>query len=489
MLKSKKKNKPEETVIPETYAGVGAELRAVREGEGLTIAEVAANLNLASATIEAIESGQFDKLPGHAYAIGFIQAYAIFLGVDEKQAVDLYKQEAKGINDNRRMDFPQPLDESRRPRRGFIFLLLFVVAVSYGTWVFFKRQTQVASQVPEPPAAMLTTPETGQLAEEPKAPVSDGAASSEMAASQTPPVADGASQDAVSTDATPSPESAQSEVSTAAPARPAASQPDAIGEAVIPSTTDAAAGTGNGPEAVTPENSPVNSPAEREAVNAMVSEDARAENMETKTEAVTAAEPQSTQAATAGQAPAEPAMDARPAAVESETAAPAGGEVPVESAQSAAEEKQPVTQPAASDGATAAQETVKQESETVQSDAVRSAPPLAQRQFAGTGGQMKVAKTQVYGAGNRDARIIVKATEDAWVQVRGKNNELLLTRMLHAGDSYHAPNRDDLKLTTGNAGAIEVSLDGQALGRLGDIGQVMRDVALSPDQIKSYFSQ
>ena len=90
---------------------------------------------------------------------------------------------------------------------------------------------------------------------------------------------------------------------------------------------------------------------------------------------------------------------------------------------------------------------------------------------------------QVFGAGNADSRVVVRALMDSWVQITGAGNELLLTRILHAGDSYHPPSRRDLVLMTGNAGALEILVDGEAVLPLGPIGAVRRDVSLDPDQL------
>ena len=79
---------------------------------------------------------------------------------------------------------------------------------------------------------------------------------------------------------------------------------------------------------------------------------------------------------------------------------------------------------------------------------------------------------------------MLRARAESWVQVQGANNELLLTRMLRPGDSYHAPNRTDLVLMTGNAGAIEIMVDGEALGTLGPLGQVRRNIKLTAEDLR-----
>jgi cytoskeleton protein RodZ len=90
---------------------------------------------------------------------------------------------------------------------------------------------------------------------------------------------------------------------------------------------------------------------------------------------------------------------------------------------------------------------------------------------------------EVFGAENTESRVTILAREDSWVQLTGAAGELLLTRILRAGDIYRAPNRDDLVLMTGNAGALEITVDGIQVSSLGPIGSVRRNVSLAPDRL------
>ena len=73
----------------------------------------------------------------------------------------------------------------------------------------------------------------------------------------------------------------------------------------------------------------------------------------------------------------------------------------------------------------------------------------------------------------------------AGFRFRGPDNELLLTRILHAGDSYQVPDRPGLVMVTGNAGGLEVKVDDAVAPALGPLGVVMRNIALDPDRLLS----
>ena len=83
------------------------------------------------------------------------------------------------------------------------------------------------------------------------------------------------------------------------------------------------------------------------------------------------------------------------------------------------------------------------------------------------------------------ARILLKATADSWVQVRDGANAPLMTRVLKPGDVLKVPDRDGLTLMTGNAGGLDILVDGEAVPSLGAPGQVRRNVALDADKLKA----
>jgi cytoskeleton protein RodZ len=82
------------------------------------------------------------------------------------------------------------------------------------------------------------------------------------------------------------------------------------------------------------------------------------------------------------------------------------------------------------------------------------------------------------------SRIVLRANADAWLLVKDRSGTVLLNRVLKAGESWPAPARTDLLLTTGNAGGTTIVMDGTTIASLGGDGTVRRDLSLDPDQIK-----
>jgi cytoskeleton protein RodZ len=82
------------------------------------------------------------------------------------------------------------------------------------------------------------------------------------------------------------------------------------------------------------------------------------------------------------------------------------------------------------------------------------------------------------------SRVVIRATADAWIQVREKGGAILLNKVLKPGESWPVPNRAGLTFTTGNAGGTEVVLDGVLMAGIGGAGAVRRDLPLDPDLLK-----
>ena len=123
---------------PGTFAStetVGQKLAAARKGWGISVQEVAKNLNLNVNIIEAIEADDYDKLPGSTFARGYIRAYANLLKLNPDELIAML-----GVNSIQMMEIPLGKGATRfrrkswgtNKKRGFLFkFFIFVIAFSF----------------------------------------------------------------------------------------------------------------------------------------------------------------------------------------------------------------------------------------------------------------------------------------------------------------------------------------------------------------------
>lgn len=89
------------------------------------------------------------------------------------------------------------------------------------------------------------------------------------------------------------------------------------------------------------------------------------------------------------------------------------------------------------------------------------------------------APADVRAAGGDGVRIVLRANQDAWIQVR-RGGDLVVRRLLRRGDTYAVPPGRGHTLNTSNAGGLEVYVDGRRVRNLGPVGAPRNGVRLSP---------
>jgi cytoskeleton protein RodZ len=75
-------------------------------------------------------------------------------------------------------------------------------------------------------------------------------------------------------------------------------------------------------------------------------------------------------------------------------------------------------------------------------------------------------------------KIVVRARLESWVQITNAEKQVIFSRVLRAGETYTVPDEEGLMFTTGNAGGVELLVDGTKLKSLGTVGLVKRDIPL-----------
>ncbi len=94
-------------------------------------------------------------------------------------------------------------------------------------------------------------------------------------------------------------------------------------------------------------------------------------------------------------------------------------------------------------------------------------------------------RATVYGSGNVNSRISIKAKQNSWIEIKDSKNNILLSRVLKPDDVYNVP--ADLKtyLTTGNAGGLDVYINNKFAGVAGKPGEVLRNYQITSEGLIS----
>ncbi len=376
-------------------AGVGATLRAAREGMGKSLPECAKLLRIRQPFLEALEEGRHRDLPGGTYAAGFLRSYAEYLGLDSEEMIRRFRDEGAGGFKNRtELTFPSPVSEGRIPGGAVIFLGLILAAVAYGGWYMLSStDTKVAEMVPQLPDRLA-----GVLNRQASLP-------------------------------------GETKVQPE-PAKPGEEQARPKDEIVPPS--------------------------------------------EAEDEKAAASQPPSQPASVASEPAKVEPPKVEPAKVEPPKVEPAKVEPPkVEQAKV----EPPKVEPAKVEPPKVEQAKVeppKVEPAKIEPPKVEQAKVEPPKSESGPA----IAEGKVYGTEYADSRVVLRATgDDCWIQVREVDGSLLMSRLLRKGDSFRVPNRSGLNLMVGNAGSLEVSVDGRKAPPLGASGQVRRDIRLDPDKL------
>lgn len=406
--------------------GVGGLLRASRLRCGEDLDVIAQVLRIRRRHLQAIEDGNFDQLPGTTYAVGFIRTYADYLGLDSEEVVRRFKGEQnQQPGQARKADlvFPSPMSESGIPRGAVVFLGVVIGVIAYGGWYSSTVDNDFFKKWIEPVPSHLAALLPGGAED-------DGPDHSQAVAADKP----------------------MSEPEPASAAEPTASPATAM-SSEMPGSTD---------------NAPT--PADLPAATAETAPEVPTEQAPTEpssTEQATSEQVTSEQASTE-QAPVDPAPAAEPA--------PSAG-------VSETTDSAPASTVAPTPETVRPPESIAQPVETADLPAPVAPAAETTAETTPTPDATEVASTPAEMA---EARIVLTAVSDSWVEVREQGTDTWVWgKLLRAGESYAVPDRPDLKLKTGNAGGLTIIVDGDSVPAVGASGEVVRNVLLDPERLKA----
>lgn len=472
---------------------VGRLLRAAREESRQNLKDVAERLRIRHQFLEAIEDGRYQDLPGAAYATGFVRAYAEYLGLDGLEVARRFKEEGALSKMGTDLSFPIPSAESGLPSRGLLVAGVALMAAVYGVWHFIgspdKPLADVVQDIPDRIAALMkSSPDADPAAKrEPEALPTTETPPSGSEQTAAVPVAPAAAPVPPPQAATPASELAQGQNAQEPIAAenmdiqpPDDDHDDASAEqageasqpAPLPAPTAALPSVPAMPSV--PAGTPVTEATPHPAAQPPAAKPPASAPASAPATAPTQAQgtPAPAKPTVTAQAPAAPAPVAQaPTAPATAPKAPPSTPLAALPSQPAAAEPTP---PATRTDATRP-DTTRVEPATAPVERQGSEPAVP---------ESSSAPGRIFGDENTGARVVLKARADTWIQVRNGDG-MLTSRLLRKGDSYMVPDQKGLELMTGNAGGLDIVVDGKTLPSLGKTGEVRRGIPLQADALKS----
>ncbi|TDV46455.1 cytoskeleton protein RodZ [Pseudomonas graminis] len=137
-------------VVAATRTNPGETLRQARESKNWSLPDVALRLNLTVTSLTHLEAGDFDKLPGHTFARGYVRAYAKLLDLDQAALVSAFDQytgtDGKGSSVHALGRIEEPVRLSHNILR--IVSLLLLIALIGGGFVWWQDQATLRGKEP-----------------------------------------------------------------------------------------------------------------------------------------------------------------------------------------------------------------------------------------------------------------------------------------------------------------------------------------------------
>jgi cytoskeletal protein RodZ len=138
----------------------GTQLKKARESRGMSLQQVAASTKISVGVLEALERGDFPRLPGGIFSRAFVRSYAVEVGANADEVVAKFVTELEAaIPAAAETASPDVTDDDiaflERQRRASLFLRVALVVLALmivGAFVAW-RLTRAGSALP---SAQLT---------------------------------------------------------------------------------------------------------------------------------------------------------------------------------------------------------------------------------------------------------------------------------------------------------------------------------------------
>ena len=140
-------------------ATIGEQLRLAREERGIPLREISDETRISIRYLEAIESGDFKRLPGGIFNRSFVKAYARCIGYDEKKAVEAYARSLQDSGEGSDEIITTPYQSkvytdvpaTRSPILTVVLAIIILALLTLGALAalhWFQRRTTQLDQIP-----------------------------------------------------------------------------------------------------------------------------------------------------------------------------------------------------------------------------------------------------------------------------------------------------------------------------------------------------
>src|ERR1043165_3182132 len=151
---------------------LGEQLKQAREQRGLTIQQIADATHIGSRFLQAIESDNYDILPGGVFNRDFVPKFASQIGFDPEQAVKLYDEQLAEMggepSKTSYLGLGDEMEAKSSSGNGLLLAFIGVVvlgAILYAAYLAFppprtRSESPAAPPLPTPQTVISPTPVT-----------------------------------------------------------------------------------------------------------------------------------------------------------------------------------------------------------------------------------------------------------------------------------------------------------------------------------------
>ena len=91
---------------------------------------------------------------------------------------------------------------------------------------------------------------------------------------------------------------------------------------------------------------------------------------------------------------------------------------------------------------------------------------------------------EVFGTDNKDeSAVVLQAIQESWVKVEDGRGNTVFSRVLVPGDVYYVPKGNNYKATFGNAGGVDIWVNGKLAPDAGPDHTRISDISLKPEKL------